>query len=47
MPDPAPRPAPVLKLVRKPEREPYVPGSTIAKASNRPGIEFQTSFEGF
>lgn len=47
MPDPPPRPAPVLKLVRKPERAPYVPGSTIAKASNRPGIEFQTRFEGF
>lgn len=38
---------PRLRLVTRDARAPYVPGSTIANAALRPGIEFQTSFEGF
>lgn len=36
-----------IRLVPAPARRPYVTGSTIAQASRRPGIEFQTCFEGF
>lgn len=36
---------PQLRLV--PARRPYILGSAIAEAALRPGIEFQTSFEGF
>ncbi len=36
-----------LRLVQNTERRAYLPGSTIANAPRRPGIEFQPCFEGF
>lgn len=36
-----------LRLVTPARQAPYIPGSTIANAARRPGIEFQPSFEGF
>lgn len=49
LPDPPTLPVarPGLRLVTPAKPSPYVLGSTIANASLRPGIEFQTSFEGF
>jgi cellulose synthase/poly-beta-1,6-N-acetylglucosamine synthase-like glycosyltransferase len=44
---PSPVAQPKLRLVTPATPAPYVPGSTIANAPLRPGIEFQTSFEGF
>lgn len=42
-----PRARPRLRLVPRDTPAPYVLGSAIANAALRPGIEFQTSFEGF
>ncbi|HQU67281.1 MAG TPA: glycosyltransferase [Albidovulum sp.] len=49
LPDPAALPVarPGLRLVTPARPAPYILGSTIANAPLRPGIEFQTSFEGF
>lgn len=45
---PAARPVerPQLRLVAAMTEAPYILGSTIANAALRPGVEFQTSFEG-